>query len=252
LQVHHIPEVENTTARQTPKAIAPWGHLAAFLAIQVGFLALGLIDLGPAQSAGDSSLASLLDQYPVTTLVALYVAMIPLECALAIYCLTGVRSRGGNLQTLSGGRWTSWKDILADLSVALPFWLLLQILSRIASRVLGPDSVDSVVGLLPKKPLEILAWIAVSLTAGVCEELIYRGYLQQQLHALLGNLPVAILVQGIIFGLVHCYQGRKSAIVVCVIGILLGVLAAWRRNLRTNIIVHAWVDMWEGWLKFAV
>jgi len=37
-----------------------------------------------------------------------------------------------------------------------------------------------------------------------------------------------------------------------VIGVLLGLLAAWRRNLRVNMIVHTWVDVWEGWLKFAI
>lgn len=251
MQVNDIPQVENATASQTLKPIASWGHLVGFFVIQIGFLAIGLIDLGSAERAGDASTARLLAQYPVTTLVALYLAMIPIECALLIYCLTGVRSRGGNLETLSGGRWTSWKDVFSDLSVALPFWLVLQGLSWIASRVLGPESVDSV-GLLPHKLPEILAWIAVSITAGVCEELIYRGYLQQQLHALSRSLPVAILLQGLVFGLVHCYQGWKSTIVVCVIGILLGALAAWRKNLRANVIVHTWVDIWEGWLKFAI
>jgi membrane protease YdiL (CAAX protease family) len=251
MQINDGPAVESATERQTLKPIASWGHLVGFLAIQAGFLAIGLIDFGPAQSAGDAATARLLGQYPVTTLVALYLAMIPIEFALLIYCLTGVRSRGGNLETLSGGRWTSWKDIVADLCVALPFWLVLQVLTWIASRVLGPESVDSV-GLLPKKLPEILAWIAVSITAGVCEELIYRGYLQQQLHALAGNLPFAILGQGLVFGLVHCYQGWKSTIVACVIGVLLGALAAWRRNLRANVIVHAWIDIWEGWLKFAI
>lgn len=247
MQVNDCPETVSTTVGQTPQPIASWWHLAFFLAIQVGFLAVGLID----QSGSDQETARLLAQYPVAALVALYLAMIPIECALLIYCLTGLRSRGGNLESLSGGRWTSWKGVAADICVAIPFWIGLQGLSWIASRVLGPDSVDSA-GLLPHRLPEILAWIAVAITAGVCEELIYRGYLQQQLHALTGNLPAAILGQGIVFGLVHFYQGWKSTLVICVIGILLGALAAVRKNLRANILVHAWVDIWEGWLKFAI
>jgi membrane protease YdiL (CAAX protease family) len=137
------------------------------------------------------------------------------------------------------------------MAIALPFWLVLRALSWIASRLLGPDSVDSA-GLVPQKLPEVLAWILVSISAGVCEEIVFRGYLQQQLHALSGSMVAAILGQGLVFGLAHAYQGWKGMIVVTVIGVLLGLLAAWRRNLRANMIVHTWVDVWEGWLKFAI
>ncbi len=50
----------------------------------------------------------------------------------------------------------------------------------------------------------------------------------------------------------HAYQGWTNVIVISVLGILFGVLAAWRGNLRANMIVHAWADVWSGWLKFVV
>jgi len=75
---------------------------------------------------------------------------------------------------------------------------------------------------------------------------------QKQLHALTGSTVIAVLMQGLVFGLFHSYQGWKNVIVICVLGILFGALAEWRRNLRTNIIVHAWADLWSGWLKFVV
>ena len=40
--------------------------------------------------------------------------------------------------------------------------------------------------------------------------------------------------------------------VISVLGILYGLLALWRGNLRANIISHAWSDIWEGWLKFLI
>jgi hypothetical protein len=39
---------------------------------------------------------------------------------------------------------------------------------------------------------------------------------------------------------------------VNVLGILYGALEAGRRNLRINIVAHAFTDGWEGWLKFVV
>jgi hypothetical protein len=37
-----------------------------------------------------------------------------------------------------------------------------------------------------------------------------------------------------------------------VLGIIYGWFAAWRRNLRANMICHAWTDIWSGWLSGAL
>jgi uncharacterized protein len=92
----------------------------------------------------------------------------------------------------------------------------------------------------------------VSVTAGICEELAFRGFRQQQFHALSGNIVVAVLAQGLVFGRFHSCQGLHNVAVISVHGSLYGALAACRRNVRANIVVHAWGDVWEGWLKFVV
>ena len=63
---------------------------------------------------------------------------------------------------------------------------------------------------------------------------------------------MAVLAQGLVFGLFHAYQGWRNVIVISVLGVLYGILAAWRRNLQANVIVHAWGDVWSGWLRFVV
>jgi hypothetical protein len=82
--------------------------------------------------------------------------------------------------------------------------------------------------------------------------MVFRGYLQRQLHALSGSTVVAVLAQGLVFGLIHSYQGWKNVVVISVLGVLFGTLAAWRGNLRANIIAHAWQDVWSGWLSALV
>jgi len=181
----------------------------------------------------------------------LYLAMIPFDCALLAYCWLGVRISGGSLGSLSGARWTSWKDLAVDYGDAILFWIVLLGVNAVALHLLGPESVDYS-SILPKAMPEIFAWIAVSIAASFCEEIVFRGYFQQQLHFLTGNLPLSILFQGVVFGLAHSYQGWRSTIVICFIGVLLGMFAALRKNLRANIILHGWVDIWEGWLKFIV
>ena len=89
-------------------------------------------------------------------------------------------------------------------------------------------------------------WIAVSLTAGFCEEAVFRGYLQKQFHALTGSAAVAVLAQAVLFGLAHGYQGVKNVIVITVLGLLYGLLALGRGNLRPGMLAHAWADVYGG------
>jgi membrane protease YdiL (CAAX protease family) len=184
--------------------------------------------------------------------IPVYLVAIAMDWALLYYCWAGVHRAGGNVSTLSGQRWTSWSSVAVDIGIAVPFWTLWEGTAYGVSRLLGPSTAKSVDSLLPQSLLEVLIWIAASITAGVCEEMVFRGYLQRQMHALTGSIPLAVAGQGMVFGLFHAYQGWKNVVVISVVGILYGVLAAWRRNLRVNIISHAATDVWEGWLKFVV
>jgi uncharacterized protein len=105
----------------------------------------------------------------------------------------------------------------------------------------------------PYQPLsgavEVLMWLLVSVAAGIGEEIIFRGYLQKQFHAATRSLAVAVVLLGLVFGLIRTYQGWKQVMVIAPLGILYGTLAAWRRSLGANIIAHVWSDVLEGWLK---
>ena len=92
-------------------------------------------------------------------------------------------------------------------------------------------------------------WVGVSLAAGVCEEIVFRGYLQRQLTAMTGHAGIAILLQAIIFGVGHGYQGWKPMITISAVGFILGVLAWWRGNLRAGMIAHTALDLLAGLVR---
>ena len=253
MQANNVPAASNREMRERPAQIASWAHLVGFLLIGAGVVALGFL-AQHAPSGGGGAAPSQLASH--SKAIPIYLTAIFMDWALLYYCWGGVHHRGGTVSTLSGGRWTSWKDVLIDLGIALPFWVLWEGAAYGAHWLLagaaGPGGAKTVDSLLPRSLLEILIWIATSITAGVCEEMAFRGYLQRQLHALSGNIAVSVLAQGLVFGLFHSYQGWKNVVVISVLGVLFGALAAWRGNLRANIMVHAWADTWEGWLKFVV
>ena len=208
-------------------------------------------DAGAPDGAASGQLASHSKAIPIYLTVGL------MDWALLYFCWAAVHHSGGGLRTLSGGRWTSWKDLIPDLAIALPFWVLWEATAYAVHWLLslgpqGTSNAKTVDSLLPQSLLEIVIWIGVSITAGICEELAFRGFLQRQLHAFTGNMAVAVLLQGLVFGLFHAYQGWRQVAVISVLGVLYGALAAWRGNLRVNIMTHAWGDVWNGWLKLVV
>ena len=103
-----------------------------------------------------------------------------------------------------------------------------------------------VIAFLPRDPLEVAVWIALSLTAGFCEEAIFRGYLQAQFRALTGSAFVAVVLQAVIFGVSHGYQGLRNVMVITVYGTVFGALAVWRKSLKPGMILHAWTDVFGG------
>jgi membrane protease YdiL (CAAX protease family) len=236
--------------RQNTSQIASWGHFIGFLLIAAGMAALGMLaQHAPTGGAAGVSGGQLARH---SHAIQVYLAAILMDWLLLYYCWAGVHHRGGNLGTLSGGCWPSWKSLATAVGIAGAFWVLWEGAERGVYWLLGPSSAKTVDSLLPKSLVEILIWIATSITAGICEEVAFRGYLQKQFHALTGSVATAVLAQGLVFGLFHAYQGWKNVIVISVLGILYGILAAWRRNLQANIIVHAWGDVWSGWLRFVV
>ncbi len=173
-----------------------------------------------------------------------------IEWLLLIYVWAGVRRKGGRMQDLTGGRWASWPQAARDVAIFVPFWILWTATAKAVWWLIGqPVSHGANLAFPPHGALTIAAWLATSATAGFCEEVIYRGYLQKQFYAFSGNVGFALLAQALFFGVSHIYQGARSVVVVSVLGLLYGALAQWQRNLRSAMLSHAWSDMFEGYFK---
>lgn len=182
--------------------------------------------------------------------VTSYIFMIGSEVLLATWIWAGVQWKGGRIRDLIGGRWSNWRLVLRDFAIALPFWVIWEATARLVYALRYPDSAPSNAYHVPTGPAEIILWLLVSLSAGFCEELVFRGYLQRQFHAATRSIVAAVALQAIVFGLVHTYQGWKPVLVITVLGVLYGTLVALRRDLRASMIAHAWSDIYEGYAKF--
>ncbi|WP_266181745.1 CPBP family intramembrane glutamic endopeptidase [Dyella humicola] len=102
--------------------------------------------------------------------------------------------------------------------------------------------------LAPVSPRERYWWALVSLTAGICEEILFRGFLLQYLRGHLDggphmNIVFAWLVSSIAFGLGHLYQGWAGVCRTTVAGLALGMLAILSGTLALPIVLHVLADL---------
>jgi len=84
---------------------------------------------------------------------------------------------------------------------------------------------DSMVGNLPM----LLVWLAASWTlAAFGEEMLYRGYLQNRVEALIPNASfkfiIGALANALLFGLAHAYQGWTGAATSVLFGLVLSAI----------------------------
>jgi len=222
------------------RPIASARHTAIMLLIQLALVAVGFW----LQSRPGTD--SVLPQQ--RNVVPLYLSIMALEWGLVATVRGAVNAKGISLRDVVGGRWSSWKDILRDVAPCIPFLFIWLGSARLMHWLMGPDPAKSINSLLPQSPTEIILWIALSISAGICEEIVFRGYFQKQFTAYTSSIVAGVLLQAIVFGLGHAYQGVKQVVIISVLGILYGAFAAWRKSLRPAMIAHAWTDIYSGYL----
>ncbi len=223
----------------------PYWHTAA-LVLVLGFLSVANLKSGHGAHSGHGH-------------VRIYVATIIYEWLFTLYVWWGLRRSGGTLRELIGGRWKSIEDFLIDIAVATGTWIGTLLVIAVAAIAMGMDHSGSLddarkqIGFLaPQSGFEVFLWICLSATAGFCEEVLFRGYLQKQFTRLLRNQWIALVVVSILFGLGHGYEGPQRMVLIAILGVSFGGLSILRRSLRPAMMAHTLQDTISGLLLRAL
>jgi membrane protease YdiL (CAAX protease family) len=164
---------------------------------------------------------------------------------LAFVCI-GVFFRNGRIRDLIGTFWKRVDEFLRDSGIGLLIMIInLMVIFALVSvfdvKTHGRDE------FLPRNLVEFLAYAPFAITAGIGEEIIFRGYLQKQFCSMTGNVVVAVMAQAIIFALAHGYKQDLLGVIDRIsIGIALGFLANARKSLLPGIMAHSFIDLFAG------
>jgi membrane protease YdiL (CAAX protease family) len=105
--------------------------------------------------------------------------------------------------------------------------------------------------IVPRNRAELSVFLLVALTAGVWEELVYRGFLLWLLAPIIG-VPGAIGASAVIFGIGHAYQGIRGVIATALVGLVFALLYAWTASLWWLMLAHALIDVYGGMVTYTL
>ena len=82
----------------------------------------------------------------------------------------------------------------------------------------------------------------LAVSAGFCEEVVYRGFMLWFAAMWIGLVP-ALIVTSILFGCAHVYLGGKHVVRTAIVGLCFGGIALASASLWPVIVIHALVDL---------
>ncbi|MGD0929408.1 MAG: CPBP family intramembrane glutamic endopeptidase [Candidatus Korobacteraceae bacterium] len=219
--------------------IAPWWHTVLVL------LPIAMMSVAGAYQHGlpNANLPGM------SSRLSGYFTVIAVEWFVVWMIWLALKRRGLSIGSLVSGRWQSPKSFFRDLGLAAGLIVVAVPVASGLIHLLRVHTNSTLATIIPHTVFELVVWLGLSFTGGYCEELIFRGYLTRQFSAWTGSRGVAIVLQGVAFGLGHGYYGI-AMLAIMVHGCLLGLLAYWRKSLRPGMLAHGLQDALGGVLGF--
>jgi membrane protease YdiL (CAAX protease family) len=100
--------------------------------------------------------------------------------------------------------------------------------------------------LIPRSASEKIAFAGLSVSAGIAEELVFRGFLIAALLAATGSVPIAVGVSVAAFALSHAYQGPVGVVRVVFLGVVLAAPLVLTGSVYPSILAHTALDLLAG------
>lgn len=119
------------------------------------------------------------------------------------------------------------------------------------SAIAVKEKLKDVYHYLPKTDKELKWFLFLSISAGVCEEILFRLFLFEFLKEN-SNLIIAFIITNLIFAITHIGSGRTNLISSFILGLLFSAIYYFTENIWIAIILHASIDINAGILGYNI
>lgn len=112
------------------------------------------------------------------------------------------------------------------------------------------ERLKHVEALLPHTPGERKLFSVLAITAGICEELLFRGFMIWYLQHWMGLIQAALL-SSLLFGIGHAYQGLRGILTTGLVGAFMAAVYLFSGSIYLCMLIHALMDLYAGFVGYA-
>jgi membrane protease YdiL (CAAX protease family) len=164
------------------------------------------------------------------------------------------RTSAHEIRTSQLGLATPNLTLTVTVSVVLSALILLNQIMGLRRLIAQPEKIQGILPqlalkLFPQDNVERLAFFALVATVALCEELIYRGFVQRVFQDWSrGSVVLAVIGSAAFFALAHLYQGRRGLVSTLTIGVIFSTIRAWTGSFLPCVMAHFVADITVGML----
>ncbi len=149
-----------------------------------------------------------------------------------------------------GIEWIQSNPIVWILSITILFFYFGDILYGYINKNYLKSRMDEMQYIIPVNWDEFKPYIFLAFSAGICEEIVFRGFLITYIFHYIGDMPygqgIAMVIPALVFSLSHLYQGWWAVLKIFIIALLFGVIFIFSGSLILVILIHIFIDLVSG------
>jgi uncharacterized protein len=173
-------------------------------------------------------------------------ALVAIGSALWLYYDRSWRSLGFSVPD----GWRLWVSVvLVLLLVAYVAQTAVAVARDSATRASVREQMGNLTAVVPRTRAELVGFVGVAVTAGFCEEFLFRGYFLWAFAPWIGWWGAAA-VSVLVFAVLHAYQGWSGVLRASIFGVLYTLAVAVFNSLWPAIALHVLVDLQGGILAW--
>ena len=161
---------------------------------------------------------------------------------MGLHTVLSIHRDSGEASWLPGSGFVIGFMGAALVALFLPIFLMMR---SETTRARIAKSLEKLNFILPRTAEERRWFVLVAITAGVCEEILYRGFLIHYFRelSLSTGLIGALILSSCVFGFAHLYQGVVGIVQTTILGAIFGLIFIVTGSLLLPMVLHALIDL---------